>query len=87
MVFFIYMRDWCANILPSFKGETIIPHIVFPIFIFMSNFIFLNILIAFSCKFFKEIDYGYSSIQLPYFYKQNPIRLINNLTELNLPKI
>lgn len=29
-----------------------------PLFIIISNVILLNILIAFSCKYFKEIDYS-----------------------------
>lgn len=52
------LDDWRAFILPAFKSQVILPYVVFPVYIFISNFIFLNTFIALSCEYFMEVEMG-----------------------------
>lgn len=47
--------DWSAGIIQTFTSDgKSIPLIVLPIYVFISNFIMLNTLIAISCEYFVE---------------------------------
>ncbi|CAD8063634.1 unnamed protein product [Paramecium primaurelia] len=52
------LDDWGNIVEPMYsKHGYIIPYIIIPIYIFLSNFIILNTLIALSCEYFVEVKY------------------------------
>lgn len=55
---FAYYIDWGNIVEPMYDGHGyIIPYILIPCYIFISNFIILNTLIALSCEYFVEVKY------------------------------
>ncbi|CAD8198274.1 unnamed protein product [Paramecium pentaurelia] len=82
------LDDWDANVLPVFESQQIImPYILFPCFIIISNVILLNILIACSCKYFKEIDYSINCQSLNEAHPDNLLVKLNKVAELQIPII
>ncbi|CAD8175166.1 unnamed protein product [Paramecium octaurelia] len=52
------LDDWGNIVEPMYsKHGYILPYIIIPIYIFLSNFIILNTLIALSCEYFVEVKY------------------------------
>lgn len=50
--------DWANVIEPMYdKYAVVLPYVLVPLYIFVSNFIILNTLIALSCEYFMEIQY------------------------------
>jgi hypothetical protein len=50
------LDDWCAKIIKSLLDENKYwTPIIFVGFIFVANYFFLNIMIAFSCETFNEV--------------------------------
>ena len=58
VIIYDLLIDWNAVILPVFQFKVLFPYILFPFYIFLSNFILLNIMIALSCEYFIEIEVG-----------------------------
>ncbi len=55
LIHFSNTIDWSAGIIEAFtKDDKKIPLIILPIYVFISNFIILNSLIAVSCEYFAE---------------------------------
>lgn len=67
------------------KFSITLPYILFPLFIVISNFVLLNILIALSGKYFAEVDYSIMEMSTRFPSPQNNLRKLTH--EIRAPKV
>ncbi|CAD8091526.1 unnamed protein product [Paramecium sonneborni] len=84
------LDDWGNIVEPMYsKHGFILPYIIIPAYIFLSNFIILNTLIALSCEYFVEVKYysiekDQSDVRCSQFVTINELK---NYLPLNIPYV